>query len=202
MKNIKKRIKEDYHNVQLNEIKNKIDLNSESVSVTKRTKFLIPSMAALVGTIVLVIVFMSLFPKQGKSSPNSNAVLEKLKENTSYYIDVPIKRIDDQNSGLTIYLYYGIIENEFNEYNNYIIISYESSTKVSIDTKVNGFSEDFDVDGNLEKVIIFNELIDLSVKTIQQLTIETNDILIEFISEDFEYSLEINLEDYYNLLLK
>lgn len=202
MKNIKKRIKEDYHNVQLNDLKNKIDLNSESVSVTKRTKFLIPSMAALVGTIVLVIVFITLFPKQGKSSPNANVILEELKENTSYYIDVPIKRIDDQNSGLIIYLYYGIIENEFNEYNNYIIISYESNTKVSIDTKINGFSEDFDIDGNFEKVLIFKETIDTSFKTMQQLTIETNDILIEFISENFEYSLEINLEEYYNILMK
>lgn len=202
MKNIKKIIKEDYHNIQLNELKNKIYLNSETVSVTKRTRFLIPSMAALVGTIVLVIVFISLFPKQGKASPNANAVLDELRENTSYYIDVPIKRIDDQNSVLTIYVYYGIIENEFNEFNNYIIIFYESSTKVSIDTKVNGFSKDFDIDGNLEKVLIFNETIDISVKTIQQLTIETNEILIEFFSENFEYSLEINLEEYYNILIK
>lgn len=216
MKNIKKKITNEYHKRELKELKDKIGLSNETYYVKKRSKLLIPSLVSLAASFVLVIAAFVFFivsspsdvigPDYDSLYPTNtltNIAVKKLKENTKHYIDYPMKTIFDTENNLFISVYYGIAENESKELSHYVVIFYESKTSVFLDTKIiSQYTDSSESEDGIEENIIFNNSILLNRNKIEYFESTTTDILIEFTIKNNKYSLDINLDDYYNFLIK
>lgn len=209
MKNIKKKIINDYHNIQLNELKDQVGIEKESIYVKTRSKLFIPSVISLASSFALVIVAFVLFINASSNkgqNPSAdptvitNDAIRLLELNTLDYIKTPIKTVFDIENNLFISIYYGIIDNELNQLNHYIVILYESETSVYLETVVTPLSQDAGIGENLDN--IFNSSLQLTGDGVLSFDSLIVDIKIQFVVEANSYVFELDLNEYYEFLTK
>lgn len=223
MRNIKKKIIEDYHNIQLKELKDKIGIERKIIFPRKKPTFFIPSIVSFASSFVLVVVAFTLFFNINTISNNGNSNLDNdpigpdynqvenvaiknLKENTKHYINSPVKTIFDNDNKLVITVYYGIKENESLELNHYIVFLYELENDIILETKtvrLNIFNSDYDFNmEDIESDLIFDGSVPLTDNQIQDMEIKVDEIEINFKVDDNDYIINLDLEEYYNFLIK
>lgn len=215
MKNIKNKIINSYNVNQLDELKAKIGIVNQEVYVSQRSRLFVPSLVSLFSSIILVVIATVLFLNPKPSDPSGSnggpdttdstktIAIENLKQNTNKYIDVPIKTLFDTTNGTIISIYYGITEKENNTYKNYLLILYETNGAISFDTKIIDLYGDKSEDvESIEDQFIFDQSSIVNGIKTENLEVVTTDLLIEFIIEENEYSINISLEEYYNFLTK
>lgn len=207
MKKIKRIIVDAYHDQQLNEIKEKMDLTvGNSVFPTKK-RLVITSFASLATAFVVLIiaVVISFKPKNEEKTDGNDDykptfnINEYMEKNTANYIKTPIESVIDGDGKLEIAIYYGITHDD----NHLIFIFYQSEESIEIDTIIYD-NETFAGEelhwSNSNSNLGLSDSFDYSKNIFDFEVNSTNLVTIEFHYNNKNHELEIDLSTYYEFL--
>lgn len=208
MKNIKKLIKNSYHERKIRRLKKVGSFKSDDYH-TRPARAIFPLRPSIfaytVGTIILVVAFI-IFGTSGKSQNPGNAhtrAINHLKEHTFTYLTSPIKTVFSEDSGTEINIYYGLTGDEEN-INQYLLIVYQKHNDVTLDVKVynNGPSVGGENDTSNDAIFIGNdvtsdidELIDVEFNYLYKL------IKVDLIVDDEIETVYMDLTENYSILI-
>lgn len=202
MRKTKRTIIKSYHNKEINELKDKMNLTTKEQFQKPKTRLFVPSMAALVASFILVVVSLTLFFNNKTKNDNNpqntyNTAINHLIEETVDYLKNPVKTIVDSKSDVVISIYYGLVKGEAGELNHYLVIEYESANQIDLETAIYELNLD---EGDFGANASFCESFDADSEAILSFKPTTMEIFVKIMIENELHDVRLDLNEYYQYL--